>query len=147
MTTHQKVTLPLELGVGGGDVAVTCPSIDLRVRVQPHAVVVMFRGEIDASNADCVTEHIQSFLSPERLLVVDFSQVLYCAAAGLQALVDLDALCHRTRVPWTLVPSRAVQRLLSLDLVDRPIRVSPSVSDAVYGTKILRHPHPPQTKA
>ena len=74
--------------------------------------VIALRGEIDASNAAEVGTCLHGFVSHERALVLDLSDLDVLGAEGVESLFMLADTCDRLGVDWALVASQSVRRLL-----------------------------------
>ncbi len=95
--------------------AFECGSAQIRAHYRHLATVVTVHGEIDAANADRISEYIRRFTLGEHPVVLDMGDVSHFAAAGISLLYRFDADCRAAGVEWTLVPSPAVIALLSED--------------------------------
>ena len=83
--------------------------------------VVSITGEIDALNAEPVSEHIRGFVVPGRALVLDLSEVEFLGVAAVRSLMSLGEACAEAQVAWAVIASHAVRRLL--DIADRDGRI------------------------
>lgn len=88
----------------------------LRVRLasypRPPATVIEVGGEIDACNAEHVSDYVMGFVHVDHPLVLDFSRVEILGTAGLGVILRFAAKCSRAEWDWALVASGAVKRLL-----------------------------------
>jgi len=80
----------------------------------PSAAVITAHGELDASNAGQLAEYVQRCATYSKSLVLDLSGVEFFGTAGFSALHTIDIRCVGADVHWTVVPSRAVSRLLHI---------------------------------
>ena len=96
-------------------------------RPSPGVVVIVARGEVDASNADTLTALVRDFRDSCDGLIFDFSAVDFLGTQGLRALDLLDHGAPRT----ALVASPAVARLFELCDTAPPIARAGDVSAAL----------------
>ncbi|MBV9088285.1 MAG: STAS domain-containing protein [Mycobacteriaceae bacterium] len=76
--------------------------------------MVEVSGEIDASNADLVTDYIHRSVPTGPALIVDITDVGFLGVQGVRALMGVGEECGRAGVAWALVASQSVIRLLRL---------------------------------
>lgn len=76
------------------------------------SVVVVVRGEIDASNGPALASYVERHAGVAGALVLDLSGIEFFGTAGLAALRRIDRC--RDRVGWMLVPSASVRRVLRI---------------------------------
>jgi anti-anti-sigma regulatory factor len=69
--------------------------------------VIALRGTIDASNAAEVGTCLHGFVSHERALVLDLSDLDGLGAEGVESLLRLADTCDRLGVDWALVASQS----------------------------------------
>jgi anti-anti-sigma factor len=119
------------------DAEIDCGAARLRPHARSLATVVAISGEIDASNADVVSQHIRRFLSVGTALVLDLSDVECIGVKGLRALFALDDECARSGVEWALVANPSVRLVLGAADPDNVLPVVTSVPEAL---RWLRNP-------
>jgi anti-anti-sigma factor len=82
------------------------------------ALTVSVVGEVDADNAKSFADQVCALLAGAHRssedITVDLSGVDFIAVDGCTALHAVNALVMRTGASWTVVPSRAVARLLEV---------------------------------
>lgn len=104
-----------------------------------QATVLTISGEIDLSNSDYVqafaTRYVVLSGNP---LVLDLSGVDFCAVQGISMLMFLDDTCRAAKVPWRLVSSRAVRRVLQLTACTT-LPTASSVAEALRQIAALSH--------
>ncbi|UQX11572.1 STAS domain-containing protein [Candidatus Mycobacterium methanotrophicum] len=84
-------------------------------RRRRQTTVVTITGEIDAANSDRVRESaIRMVPVANASMILDLSGVDFFAAQAISILIAVDGACRGAEVPWTLVPSRIVTRVLRL---------------------------------
>ena len=109
----------------------------VRLSAQPHpaATVVRISGDIDACNADDVSDYLGRFDELDHPVVLDLSGVDFLAVAGFRAILQFGAECRRNNLPWALVTSHAVDILLRLTANDRPLPTVRSGEEALQRLK------------
>jgi anti-anti-sigma factor len=95
------------------------------------AAVVSARGELDAVNAGQFADYAQNCAASSKRLIVDLNGVEFFGTAGFSALHTINVRCAEAGVPWAVVPSRAVSRLLRICDPDRALPVTESVAAAL----------------
>lgn len=97
--------------------------VDVRIRSDGDAVLVVIDGEIDLSNAEVVADRITQALSNFTLkTVIDLSQVRYIDSIGMRVLFSLAARLETLQIGLKLVapigsPARRVIEICSLDSI------------------------------
>ncbi|TGD84948.1 STAS domain-containing protein [Mycolicibacterium sp. CH28] len=71
-------------------------------------------GDVDASNADVLSEHSCAHVMRCHGLIVDLRGVDFFGSAGLLALEVVSDRCERAGIGWAMVPGPAVSRLLRI---------------------------------
>jgi anti-anti-sigma factor len=82
---------------------------------RPPATVIEVGGEIDAHNAQHVTDYLADFIYVCRPLVLDLSGVDFLGTAGFRAILQFAEECRRAERHWALVSSHAVKILLRVE--------------------------------
>ncbi len=77
-----------------------------------HATVIEVGGEIDAHNAQYLTDYFGDFIYVGHPLVLDLSGVDVLGTAGFAAILQFAEECRRAERHLALVASRAVKILL-----------------------------------
>jgi anti-anti-sigma regulatory factor len=85
----------------------------------PNAhICVSVRGEVDAANAKdfavAVCEAVDFWQARPTVVEIDLRDLGFLAVDGIAALHALNAQFLRHDVAWTVIPGRAVSRLLAL---------------------------------
>lgn len=78
------------------------------------SVHISVAGDIDASNAARFADYVFHRSANCLELVVDLREVDFFGSAGLTTLLTIAERCSRANVMWTVIPSRAVSRVLDL---------------------------------
>ena len=90
------------------------PGLGVRLYSYPRrrATVIEVGGEIDACNAQHVTDYLADFIFVGHPLVLDLSGVDFLGTAGFGAILQFAEECRRAERHWALVSSDAVKILL-----------------------------------
>jgi anti-anti-sigma factor len=99
-----------------GTTPVACEGPGLGVRLcsysHRHATVIEVGGEIDAHNAQHVTDYFADFIYVGHPLILDLRGVEFLGTAGFEAILQFADECRRAERHLALVSSRAVKILL-----------------------------------
>lgn len=87
----------------------------LRAQCRHLATVVTIRGEVDASNAEQIGDHLRRFVLGENPVVLDMSAVHRFGAPGARLLRTLDEQCRAAGLEWVLVAGPVVTGVLGDD--------------------------------
>jgi anti-anti-sigma factor len=79
---------------------------------RPPALVVEVGGEVDAFDADRVSDYLVGFVHGDRPLILDFTGVNFLDVAGFRSLLRFAAECRRAELEWVLVASDALNLLM-----------------------------------
>ncbi|MBX7431974.1 STAS domain-containing protein [Mycobacterium sp. Y57] len=80
----------------------------------PSTVLVTVHGEIDATNSAALARYIERRLGGATKLVLDLQTVEFFAASGFAALSNVNVVCGRAGVRWSLLAGPHVRRLLAI---------------------------------
>jgi anti-anti-sigma factor len=80
----------------------------------PSFVVVTAHGELDASNAGQLADYVQRCAGHSQSVILDLSGLEFFGTAGFSALHTINVRCAGANMPWAVVPSKAVSRLLRI---------------------------------
>ncbi|MDT5219664.1 MAG: hypothetical protein QOF15_1769 [Mycobacterium sp.] len=119
-----------------GDYLIDCNGAWLCPYVEDGATIVRIGGEIDACNADRVSENVFRYAATASGLVVDATAVDFCCVRGLRDLMTLDKHCHDSGIEWALVTSGSVRRTLEVTGMNNTLPLVDSVSTAVHSLTI-----------
>jgi anti-anti-sigma factor len=97
---------------------------------QPSFVVITAHGELDASNANELADYVQRCAAHADSVVVNLSGLEFFGTAGFSALHTINVRCAGADVRWTVVPSKAVSRLLGICDPDNTLPLADSVPEA-----------------
>jgi anti-anti-sigma factor len=82
--------------------------------LQPSQVRITVHGDIDASNAAQLAEYVFHRAANCKEMILDMSGVEFFSTAGFARLRTIEIRSARAGVRWTLIPSRAVTRVLAI---------------------------------
>jgi anti-anti-sigma factor len=83
-------------------------------RLGSSVVVISAHGDIDASNADTLTEYTLGHLLRCRGLILDLRGLDFFGTEGFSALHRVSVGCARAGIGWAAVPGEAVWRVLRI---------------------------------
>jgi len=89
--------------------------------LNPTAVRISVRGEIDATNEAELRDYVFRRAANCQILILNLHEVSFFSTAGFSALLTIDERCTRAAVNWMVVPSAAVSRVL--DICDREFAI------------------------
>jgi anti-anti-sigma factor len=112
------------------------------LRSSPVAVISA-EGDIDASNADALTEYTLGRVTGCRGLVLDLSGLDFFGAEGFSALHRISVNCARVGTGWAIVPGAAASRVLRICDPQGSLPLAGTV-DAALGTLADQLHRPPQ---
>lgn len=112
-----------------------CGRARMRAKIDTGLTVISISGEIDASNADELSQRSRGLTSDRGALIADLADVDFIALDGLHALFALNAQCVRTGATWALITSHAVNRLLRVADHDKLL---PAVGSATQALLLIR---------
>lgn len=87
--------------------------------IEPSGVRITARGEVDASNAADLRDHVARYAANCSRLVLDLREVTFFSSAGFAALHIINARCDRANVTWTLQYGSIVSRVVDICDPDR----------------------------
>src|SRR6185312_5624678 len=113
-------------------------------RLRSSVAVISARGDIDASNADTLTEYTLGHLMGCRGLILDLRDLDFFGTEGFSALHRISVCCAEPGIGWAVVPSAAVSRVLR---IGDPEGLLPAASTVEAAMAIIqgqphRPPHP-----
>lgn len=83
-------------------------------RLGSSIAVVRVYGEIDASNANDVTQYALTQSAGCRGLILDLGGVKFFATEGFSALLHISVNCARRGAVWAVVPGAFASRVLQI---------------------------------
>jgi anti-anti-sigma factor len=112
-------------------------------RLRSSVAVISAHGDIDASNADTLTEYTRGHLTRCRALILDLRGLDFFGTEGFSALHRICVCCARAGIGWAVVPGEAVSRMLR---IGDPQGLLPAATTIEAATATVQHqPHrPPQ---
>jgi anti-anti-sigma factor len=119
-----------------GNYLIDCNGAWLCPYVEDGATIVQIGGEIDACNADQLSDNVFRYAATASGLVVDATAVDFCCVRGLRYLMALDKNCHDSGIEWALVASGSVRRMLEATGVNNTLPLADSVSTALQSLTV-----------
>jgi len=105
--------------------------VEMRAQLRHLATVLTISGDIDASNVDRVRAYAARLVPVGNAFLLDLSGVGFFAAQSISVLVAVGDACGNAELPWALVTSHAVNRVLRINEHDDILPVASSVPDAM----------------
>jgi anti-anti-sigma factor len=128
---HRLNTADGDLGCDGHQLTIDRDGVDMRAQLRHLATVLTVSGDIDARNIDRVSAYATRLVPVGNALLLDLSGVGFFAAQGISVLVAVGDACGDAGLPWALVTSHAVDRVLRISEDDDILPVASSVPDAM----------------
>jgi anti-anti-sigma factor len=97
----------------------------------PSVVVITAHGELDASNANHLADYVLRCAAHSTSIILNLSGLEFFGTAGFSALHTINVRCAGADLRWTVVPSKAVSRLLRICDPDNTLPLADSVPDSV----------------
>lgn len=100
-------------------------------RVKPATLLVTVEGEVDGTNHRALALYVERNIAGSTHVVLDLRLVDFFGTAGFAALHNINVICSRYGITWTLRAGRQVRRLLAIcdpDVV-LPLEAPQSVLD------------------
>ena len=114
--------------------------------LRSSVAVISAEGDIDASNADALTEYTLGRVTGCRGLVLDLSDLDFFGAEGFSALHRIAVNCARVGTGWAIVPGSATSRVLRICDPQASLPLAGTVA-AALGTLADQLRRPPQLVA
>jgi anti-anti-sigma factor len=105
--------------------------VEMRSQLRHLATVLTISGDIDARNTDRVSAYAARLVPVGNAFLLDLSGVGFFAAQSISVLVAVSDACGNAQLPWALVTSHAVDRVLRISEDDDILPVASSVPDAM----------------
>ncbi|MCH9641655.1 MAG: STAS domain-containing protein [Actinomycetia bacterium] len=80
----------------------------------PAMVLVTVHGDIDATTCSALAGYVERRVAGAHRLVLDLRNVEFFAASGFAALSNINVICARAGIGWTLLAGAHVRRLLGI---------------------------------
>jgi anti-anti-sigma factor len=128
---HRLTTSAGDPSSRDGNLTIDRDGVDVRAHCRHLATVLTIAGDIDARNIDRVSAYATGLVAVGNPLLLDLSSVVFLAAQGISVLIDVDDACRRVELPWALVTSHAVDRVLRFSDRDDILPAASSVPDAM----------------
>jgi anti-anti-sigma factor len=82
--------------------------------LKSSVVVISADGDVDASNADALTQYTLSTVAGYRGMVLDLRSLDFLGAEGFSAIHRISVNCARVGTRWAIVPGAAASRVLRI---------------------------------
>jgi anti-anti-sigma factor len=105
--------------------------VDMRAQLRHLATVLTISGDVDARNVDRVSAYAARLVPVGNALLLDLSGVGFFAAQSISVLVAVGDASGNAELPWALVTSHAVDRVLRISEDDNILPVASSVPDGM----------------
>ncbi len=128
----------------GGSISQPMEGHTLRLasrRLKSSVGVISASGQIDASNAEMVTEYTLGHLMRCRGVILDLRSLDFFATEGFSALHRVSVCCARAGVGWALVAGEAASRVLRIGDPQGLLPATKTVEAAIAA--IQDQPHRP----
>jgi anti-anti-sigma factor len=99
--------------------------------------VVTAHGEIDAANANQLTDHVQRALRGSKRVILDLRSLDFIGTAGFSALHRINVVCSSRGAEWVLIPGKEVKRLLRICDPDGTLPTVAALAEAIRGEQNL----------
>ncbi|BBZ74032.1 hypothetical protein MPRS_51250 [Mycobacterium paraseoulense] len=109
---------------------IDCAGPTIHVHARSTATVLRVDGEVDASNADLITEAVRRFARLRAPLVLDLGGLDFLAGSGLRALLVLHEEQQRAQLRYSVVSGAALRRLTQV-VPDHGLPLAESVAAAL----------------
>ncbi len=128
---HSPVTAEDELPYRHGNLTIDRDGVDARAQYRHLATLLTISGDIDARNTARVSAYATDLVPLGDALLIDLSAVGFFAAQSISVLTAVEDACRIAGLPWALVTSHPVDRVLRLSQDDDILPVASSVPDAM----------------
>jgi anti-anti-sigma regulatory factor len=128
---HGLPTCDGDLSSRNDNLTIGRDGVEVWAQCRHLGTVLTISGDIDARNIDRVSAYAASLVPVGSALVLDLSGVNCCARQGLSLLIAVEDACRSADLPWALITSHAVDRVLRLSEDDDILPVASSVPDAM----------------
>ena len=136
---HNPSTCESGLSYRFNDLTIGRSAADERAQWSPLVTVVSVSGDVDARNIDSVTAYTTRLAQAGDALLLDLSGVEFFAVQGISIFRALEDTCRSTKLPWALINSRAVERVLRVSGQSDTLPTANSVPEAMqYFARLAR---------
>jgi anti-anti-sigma factor len=120
-----------------GNLTIDRDGVDVRTQSRHLATVLTISGDIDARNTARISAYATTLVPLGTALLLDLSGVRFIAAQSISVLSAVEDACRSAELPWALVTSHAVDRVLRLSQDDDILPTVSSVPDAMHYFALL----------
>jgi anti-anti-sigma factor len=139
---HSLAIADIDLSTRDDNLTIDRDGVDMRAQSRHLAIVLTISGDIDARNAARVSAYATALVPVGNALLLDLGGVAFFAAQSISVLIAVDDACHSAELPWALVTSHAVDRVLRISQDDDTLPLASSLRDAmqyfVHLTRVRR---------
>lgn len=82
--------------------------------LQSATTLITVEGEIDATNGRSLATYVERQLAGSARIMLDLTHVGFFGTAGFAALHNINVICCRSGIEWTLLAEQRVRRLLDI---------------------------------
>jgi anti-anti-sigma factor len=109
------------------------PQVVLSVVRRPSFTIAALQGDLDLVTAPALCDELRALLHPgQRMLVLDLSQLWFCDAAGISALITAWHRALALGVSMRLASPRShVARILDDTALEHGLRIYPTLPQAL----------------
>jgi anti-anti-sigma factor len=111
--------------------------------LKSSVVVISADGDVDASNADALTEYTLRNVAGYRAMVLDLRSLDFFGTDGFSAIHRISVNCARVGTRWAIVPGAAAARVLRICDPQGSLPRADTIAAAV-GTLPDQLHHPPR---
>jgi len=128
---HSLTTADDELPYRYGNLTIDRDGVDMRAQSRHLATLLTISGDVDTRNTARISSYATALVPLGTALLLDLSGVGFFAAQSISVLIAVEDACRSADLPWALVTSHAVDRVLRLSQDDDILPVASSVPDAM----------------
>jgi anti-anti-sigma factor len=103
--------------------------LELELTAGPSCVVASLAGELDLTNARELEDRLASAASPDVLLAIDVSSVVFIDSAALHVLFKLARRRDRSTLAIVMEPGAAVSRTFEIVDLRTAVRIVRSLDE------------------
>lgn len=121
---------------GDADFAAHDRTMGVQHTQQDGVAIVSVTGDVDALTAPDLTETVRGLLgSSPKAVIVDLSDVVFLASAGMSALVEIQELLSPDAKLVVVAEGSATSRPIKLVGIDKIVELHPTLDEALKANK------------
>lgn len=128
---HGLTTSEGDLLFRDGNRTIGRDGVEVRAQCRHLATVLTITGDIDARTIDRLSTYATRLVPVGNALLLNMSGVSFLAEQGISILIAVDDACGSAELPWAVVTSHAVDRVLRISHGDDIFPTASSVPDAM----------------